>query len=100
VNGEEGRWQEDNGVGCEDFGKIIDLFLEGELTDQEIAELKRHLEDCELCRSEIKSTEKCIVIMKKCMGDENPPDTMKKKIVIKIIRDGSGDCCSPSDDAE
>jgi mycothiol system anti-sigma-R factor len=87
-------------VGCEDFGKLIDTLLEGELSEEESAELKRHLEDCEPCRSEAESTEKCVVIIRKSLGDEDPPDTMKKKIIVKIIKGDSDDCCPPSEDTE
>jgi anti-sigma factor RsiW len=87
-------------VGCEKFGKLIDLLLEGELSEEEAAELKRHIEDCELCRSEIESTEKCIVIIKKSLGEEEPPGGMKKKIIVKVIKGDSGDCCPVPEDAE
>ena len=39
---------------CEKYKKLIEKYIEGEIDDGQVAELKRHAETCERCREEFK----------------------------------------------
>ncbi len=46
-------------MNCEKYKKLIEQYIEGEISDEQIAELSTHTETCEQCREEF---EQCITL--------------------------------------
>ncbi len=44
-------------MNCEKYKKLIEKYIEGTISDEQVAELKRHAETCERCREEF---EQCV----------------------------------------
>jgi mycothiol system anti-sigma-R factor len=64
---------------CAQTLRELDVFLDGELSDQQHAAIRHHLEGCMDClgaydfHAELK-----IVVAEKCTNDEMPPDLLGK----------------------
>jgi mycothiol system anti-sigma-R factor len=70
-----------------DCAKVIEqvyLYLDGELPDDDCAELRTHLEDCAPCLREygLEQAFKALVA-RSCPCDETPPD-FKEKVLDKL----------------
>jgi hypothetical protein len=44
---------------CENYMKLIEKFIEGTISDEQLGELKMHMETCESCRDEF---ERCVLL--------------------------------------
>ena len=87
-------------VDCKTFKETIDNFLEGELNPDESQNFEEHLKSCEPCSLELKSIDKCTILIQKIFDDSEPPESIKNNILKKLGCDDINDLsnCCPSEE--
>ena len=77
---------------CAETIRELDLFLDGELSDQQREAIRHHLDGCMDCLGAFDfHAELKIVVAEKCHNDEMPPDLMGKiERCFAIDLDGVG----------
>lgn len=64
---------------CNETLRELDVFLDGELSDDQQAAIKHHLDGCMDCLGAFDfHAELKIVVREKCNNDEMPPDLLSK----------------------
>lgn len=83
-------------MNCEEFKKNIDSYIDQELSKKESNAFEQHLKNCERCKLELMSYEKCKRLIQKFFKDKNPPPTIRKKVFEKCgcIDMKNIDCCA------
>ena len=77
---------------CNETLRELDVFLDGELSDDQLAAIKHHLDGCMDCLGAFDfHAELKIVVREKCNNDEMPPDLLSKiEMCFGADLDGDG----------
>ena len=60
--------------GCDDYSETIQLYLDRELSGQDLEEFRAHLEECEACRTELEAEEKLSALLRRSRPLYSAPD--------------------------
>jgi mycothiol system anti-sigma-R factor len=69
---------------CEDYGTTIQLYLDKELSGLDLEEFRAHLEECEVCRSELAAGEQLSNLLHRSRPLYSAPDALRKQIIQTI----------------
>ncbi len=77
---------------CSETLRELDVFLDGELSDEQQAAIRHHLDGCMDCLGAFDfHAELKIVVREKCNNDEMPPDLLSKiEMCFGTDLDGDG----------
>jgi len=71
-------------IDCQKVREYLYPFIDGELNEQNIREVKEHISKCPLCRMEIKNEEEVDGIFKSCFPKELASYDMKENLLSKV----------------
>lgn len=74
-------------MGCEKYEKLISLYLENDLDEEEIKSLEQHLESCESCRQQLEAIKYMQGMLKQDEDNFKPVNNIQKKVYAKIFID-------------
>ena len=63
--------------GCDDYSATIQLYLDRELSDQDLEDFRAHLEECEACRAEFEAAEKLSALLHRSGPLYSAPDALR-----------------------
>src|SRR5260370_23166445 len=66
---------------CGDYGVTIQLYLDRELSGQDLEEFRAHLEECEVCRSEVEVEEELSGLLHRLRPLYLAPDTLRERVM-------------------
>lgn len=66
--------------GCDDFGMNIQLYLDKELTAQDLEEFHAHLKECRACRMELQAEEELSGFLHRSRPLYSAPDALRKRV--------------------
>ena len=69
---------------CEDYGGTIQFYLDNELSGPDLEEFRAHLEECEVCRSELAAGEQLSGLLHRSRPLYSAPDALRKQIMQTI----------------
>jgi mycothiol system anti-sigma-R factor len=69
---------------CEDYGATIQLYLDKELSGPDLEEFRTHLEECEVCRSELAAGEQLSNLLHRSRPLYSAPVALRKQILQTI----------------
>src|ERR1700724_4065283 len=49
--------------GCDDYSATIQLYLDREMSDQDLHDFRAHLKECEACRTELEAEERLSLLL-------------------------------------
>ena len=67
--------------GCEDYGANIQLYLDKELTGQDLEEFHAHLEECPACRNQLEEEEELSDLLHRSRPLYSAPDALRKRVM-------------------
>jgi mycothiol system anti-sigma-R factor len=67
--------------GCDVYGASIQLYLDQELSGEDREEFRRHLEECEACRTELKAEEQLSRLLHRARPLYSAPDTLRERVI-------------------
>jgi mycothiol system anti-sigma-R factor len=74
---------------CGDYCVTIQLYLDRELSGQDLEEFRAHLEECEVCRSELEAEEELSGLLHRSRPLYFAPDTLRKRVMQAAEMDPS-----------
>jgi mycothiol system anti-sigma-R factor len=66
---------------CGDYGVTIQLYLDRELSGQDLQEFRAHLKECEVCRTELEAEEELSGLLHRSRPLYFAPDTLRKRVM-------------------
>ena len=69
---------------CENFKEHIQGYLDKELSDEILQEMRLHKKTCSRCRYELLVYKKCIQMIRNFVGQEMPPENIREKLKQKL----------------
>ncbi len=63
---------------CMSVGKLLDLWLDGELDSARAAEVREHLDICPECAAKVREMQGLTVLLDQYMPAHTPPDLMER----------------------
>ena len=73
-------------VRCRQMLARVDAFLDGELTEDEADEVRRHLDACEHCLDHADVEAAMRGLLKRCCGGQRAPESLRTRIVMQYTR--------------
>ncbi len=67
--------------GCDDYGANIQLYLDKELTGQDLEEFHAHLEECPACRNQLEAEEELSDLLHRSRPLYSAPDALRKRVM-------------------
>jgi mycothiol system anti-sigma-R factor len=67
--------------GCDDYGMNIQLYLDKELTGQDLEEFHAHLEECPACRTELEAEEELSGLLHRSRPLYSAPDALRNRVI-------------------
>lgn len=67
-------------MNCGDCVQKLDRFVDRELTDQEVAEVQRHLEDCPPCEDRFRLEAEMKRLVRNCCSHDRAPEGLRDKL--------------------
>ena len=67
--------------GCDDFGMSIQLYLDKELTAEDIEEFHAHLEKCPACRMELQAEQELSGLLHRSRPLYSAPDALRTRVI-------------------
>ncbi|WP_035359837.1 zf-HC2 domain-containing protein [Edaphobacter aggregans] len=67
--------------GCNDYGANIQLYLDKELTGQDLEEFHAHVEECSACRLELEAEEELSGLLHRSRPLYSAPDALRKRVI-------------------
>jgi mycothiol system anti-sigma-R factor len=67
--------------GCDYYGMNIQLYLDKELTGQDLEEFHAHLEECPICRTELEAEEALSGLLHRSRPLYSAPDALRKRVI-------------------
>ncbi len=75
---------DENGeIDCHAAMRHVDAFLDGELTEAEADEIRRHLDACEDCLDVADAEAAVKALVKRCCGGPPAPDGLRARLVMR-----------------
>jgi hypothetical protein len=71
-------------MNCEKYAKLIEKYLDGIISDKELADLKSHLENCSICRKEFKRFQQLQAVIAEGMSTRTTAKEAKEIILSKL----------------
>jgi anti-sigma factor (TIGR02949 family) len=71
-------------MNCADCQKSLNLYLDGELEPQHLAEIETHLADCPDCRREVENWQRCRDALQQTFPDQTVPSRLWRKIQTAV----------------
>jgi ferric-dicitrate binding protein FerR (iron transport regulator) len=69
---------------CEKYKKLIEKYIEGEIDDGQVAELKTHTETCELCREEFEQCRNLENAVREAFSSENSAEEARTSVMARL----------------
>jgi mycothiol system anti-sigma-R factor len=83
-------------TGCSDFGANVELYLDKELNGRELEEFRSHLEECEICRSDLEAEEKLSDLLRRSRPLHYAPDALRDRVAqLMAVSVPSAGCTPP-----
>jgi mycothiol system anti-sigma-R factor len=67
--------------GCDDYSATIQLYLDRELSGQDLEDFRAHLKDCEACRMELEAEESLSVLLHRSRPLYSAPDALRARVM-------------------
>jgi mycothiol system anti-sigma-R factor len=67
--------------GCDDYSATIQLYLDQELSGEDLEDFRAHLEDCEACRTELEAEEKLSALLRRSRPLYSAPDALRARVM-------------------
>jgi mycothiol system anti-sigma-R factor len=67
--------------GCDNYSTTIQLYLDNELTGQELEDFRAHLEECEACRAELEAEERLSALLHRSRPLYFAPDALRERVL-------------------
>src|ERR1700747_1147294 len=67
--------------GCDDCGATIQLYLDRELSCQDLEDFRAHLEECAACRTELEAEEKLSALLRRSRPLYSAPDALRARVM-------------------
>jgi mycothiol system anti-sigma-R factor len=67
--------------GCGDYSATIQLYLDQELSGDDLEDFRAHLEDCEACRVELEAQERLSALLHRSRPLYTAPDTLRARVM-------------------
>jgi mycothiol system anti-sigma-R factor len=67
--------------GCDDYSATIQLYLDRELSGQDLEEFRAHLEECEACRTELEADERLSALLHRSRPLYSAPDALRARVM-------------------
>ena len=83
--------------GCDDYGATIQLYLDKELSGQELDDFPAHLEQCEACRAELEAEERLSALLHRTRPLYSAPDALRARVMQAAESFNSTTSYAPAD---
>jgi mycothiol system anti-sigma-R factor len=67
--------------GCDDYSATIQLYLDRELSGQDLEEFRAHLEECEACRTELEAEERLSALLRRSRPLYSAPGALRARVM-------------------
>jgi mycothiol system anti-sigma-R factor len=67
--------------GCDDDSATIQIYLDWELSGQDLEDFPPHLEECEACRTELEAEERLSALLHRSRPLYSAPDAMRARVM-------------------
>src|SRR5258708_20440814 len=67
--------------GCDDYSANIQLYFDKELSGQDVEEFRAHIEECPVCRTELKAEEELSGLLHRSRPFYSAPDALRKRVM-------------------
>jgi anti-sigma factor (TIGR02949 family) len=67
--------------GCDDYSVNIQLYFDKELSGQDVEEFRAHIEECPVCRTELKAEEELSGLLHRSRPLYSAPDVLRKRVM-------------------
>ena len=67
--------------GCDDYSATIELYLDRELSGQDLDGFRAHLKECEACRMELEAEEKLSALLHRSRPLYSAPDALRARVM-------------------
>jgi mycothiol system anti-sigma-R factor len=67
--------------GCDSYDATIQLYLDNELSCQDVEDLRAHLEECEACRTELEAEKRLSALLHRSRPLYSAPDTLRARVM-------------------
>jgi mycothiol system anti-sigma-R factor len=66
---------------CYDYSATIQLYLDRELSGQDLEDFRAHLEECEACRTELEAEERLSSLLHRSRPLYSAPDALRARVM-------------------
>ena len=70
--------------GCDDYSPIIQLYVDQELSGEELQDFRAHLEACPACRTELEAEENLSALLHRSRPLYLAPDTLRQQVLLAV----------------
>jgi mycothiol system anti-sigma-R factor len=70
--------------GCDDYSATIQIYLDWELSGQDLEDFSPHLEQCEACRTELEAEERLSALLHRSRPLYSAPDALRARIMQTV----------------
>jgi mycothiol system anti-sigma-R factor len=70
--------------GCDDYSPTIQLYVDQELSGEELRDFRAHLEDCPACRAELEAEESLSALLHQSRPLYRAPDTLRRQVLQAV----------------
>lgn len=74
-------------MNCEKYKKLIEKFLDGIISDKELADLKSHSENCSICRKEFEQSKQLQTVIAEGMSPQTNAKNAREIILSKLAHE-------------
>jgi len=67
--------------GCDNYSPTIQLDLDGELSGNDLEDLRAHLANCETCQAELEAEESLSTLLRQSRPLYRAPDALRKRVM-------------------
>jgi mycothiol system anti-sigma-R factor len=67
--------------GCDDYSATIQLYLDRELSGQDLEDFQAHLKECEACRTELEEHERLSALLQRSRPLYSAPDALRVRVM-------------------
>jgi mycothiol system anti-sigma-R factor len=67
--------------GCDDYSATIQLYLDRELSGQDLHDFRAHLQECDACRTELEAEERLSVLLHRSRPLYSAPDALRARVM-------------------
>jgi len=67
--------------GCDDYDATVQLYLDNELSGQNLEDFRAHLEECESCRTKLEEEERLSALLHRSQPLYLAPDALRERVM-------------------